>query len=94
MELCASARPTSLEGKVTLSCTDMIPALVWLESKRPSESGKEARSGREAEKQVQDLARRCIEKEGLLWIYAMTSVGTTFRLWRVDKGNLELKLEP
>lgn len=65
---------------------DTLSSLVWQECK-PSEIANGGGNARDAEEQAADAARRCIKKENLLCIYAITTVGTTFRLWRVDKGN-------
>lgn len=62
-----------------------LSALIWNECKRPSGSAKEA------EQQALDAARRCIQKENLLWIYALATVGVTFRVWQVWKNKPELK---
>jgi hypothetical protein len=33
-----------------------------------------------------DTAERRIQRENLLWIYALTTVGLKFRVWSVDEG--------
>ncbi len=55
-------------------------AMLWVECKRSSGSV------REVEEQALDAALRCITRDGLLWIYAMTTVGASFRTWFVEKG--------
>jgi hypothetical protein len=47
--------------------------ILWVECKRPS------RSIREVETQALDAALRCIATDNLLFIYAMTTVGVSFR---------------
>ncbi|KLP17922.1 Uncharacterized protein LW94_5686 [Fusarium fujikuroi] len=55
-----------------------LSALLWVECKRPSGSVQEV------EEQALDAARRCIQRDGLMWIWAMTTVGVSFRMWFVD----------
>ncbi|KAH7231705.1 uncharacterized protein BKA55DRAFT_524309 [Fusarium redolens] len=55
-----------------------LSALLWVECKRPSGSVQEV------EDQALDAARRCIQRDGLMWIWAMTTVGVSFRMWFVD----------
>ncbi|KAM0554151.1 hypothetical protein ACHAPJ_006950 [Fusarium lateritium] len=55
-----------------------LSALLWVECKRPSGSVQEV------EDQALDAARRCIQKDNLMWIWAMTTVGVSFRMWFVD----------
>ena len=65
-----------------------LSSLIWNECKRSSGSAAEA------EAQALDASRRCIRNENLLWIYALTTVGTTFRVWRVWKRTLVLEPFP
>ncbi|OAQ59783.1 hypothetical protein VFPFJ_11559 [Purpureocillium lilacinum] len=52
-----------------------MSALLWMECKRPSGSI------RDVELQALDAAKRCIEADNLLFIYTMTTVGLSFRVW-------------
>lgn len=65
---------------------DTLSALLWVEFKRHTGDEKEV------EKQALDAAKRCIQKDNLLWIWAMTTVGVSFRMWFISRKNL--KLEP
>ncbi len=55
-----------------------LSALLWVECKRPSGGVQEV------EDQALDAAGRCIDKDNLMWIWAMTTTGTSFRLWFID----------
>ncbi|KAG4275850.1 hypothetical protein FPRO04_14315 [Fusarium proliferatum] len=55
-----------------------LSALLWVECKRPSGSVQEV------EDQALDAARRCIQRDGLMWIWAMTTVGVSFRIWFIE----------
>lgn len=57
---------------------DTLSALLWIECKRPSGDV------REVERQALDAAERCIQKDNLMWIWAMTTVGVSFRMWFVN----------
>ncbi|OIW27897.1 hypothetical protein CONLIGDRAFT_671584 [Coniochaeta ligniaria NRRL 30616] len=61
-----------------------LASLIWNECKRPSGNPSEA------EAQALDAAQRCIRRENLLWIYALTTVGVTFRVWKVVKRKQQL----
>ncbi|KJZ72248.1 hypothetical protein HIM_08390 [Hirsutella minnesotensis 3608] len=61
-----------------------MSALLWVECKRPSGSL------REVENQALDAARRCIESDNLLFIYTMTTVGVSFRVWFYERGAASL----
>lgn len=41
---------------------------------------------REVEEQAFDAAKRCVQSENLLFIYVMTTVGVSFRVWVYEKG--------
>ncbi len=59
-----------------------LSAMLWVECESPRGSA------RDAENQALDAAIRCIQADNLLWIYAMTTVGVTFRAWFMEKrGN-------
>ena len=60
-------------------------ALLWIECKRPTGSV------REVETQALDAALRCIAADNLLWIYAITTVGISFRTWLVESGTNSLQ---
>ncbi|CZT43170.1 uncharacterized protein RSE6_03164 [Rhynchosporium secalis] len=60
-------------------------ALLWIECKRPTGSV------REVETQALDAALRCITADNLLWIYAITTVGVSFRTWIVESDNYSLQ---
>lgn len=62
-----------------------LSALLWVECKRQSGNVQEV------EEQALDAARRCIQKDNLMWIWAMTTVGVSFRMWFVDASVLELE---
>ncbi|KAF5655788.1 hypothetical protein FCIRC_13845 [Fusarium circinatum] len=62
-----------------------LSALLWIECKRPSGSVQEV------EDQALDAARRCIRKDNLMWIWAMTTIGVSFRMWFVDAGGYQLE---
>lgn len=64
---------------------DTIPAMLWVECEGPSGSIAEA------ERQALDAASRCMVANNLLWIYAMTTVGVSFRSWVVSRGRGELE---
>ncbi|KAL8337117.1 hypothetical protein RB601_008568 [Gaeumannomyces tritici] len=61
-----------------------MTALLWVECKRPGGSISEV------EKQALDAAKRYLEASNSLFIYAMTTVGVSFRLWLYDKGEVAL----
>lgn len=63
---------------------DTLSAMLWVECKRPSGSVLEV------EHQALDAALRYIATDGLLWIYAMTTVGVSFRSWFVERDREEL----
>ncbi|KAF9770072.1 hypothetical protein IL306_012423 [Fusarium sp. DS 682] len=65
-----------------------LSALVCVECKRPSGNVQEV------EAQALDAARRCIQRDGLLWIWVMTTVGVSFRMWLVDADRLQLEPMP
>ncbi|OAA73964.1 hypothetical protein ISF_00865 [Cordyceps fumosorosea ARSEF 2679] len=56
-----------------------LSSMVWNECKRPKGSA------RAAEDQALDAAIRCIDREKLIYIYTLTTVGTTFRVWEVTR---------
>ena len=60
-------------------------ALLWIECKRPTGSVQEV------ETQALDAALRCIAADNLLWIYAITTVGVSFRTWLVENGTTVLQ---
>ncbi|CAG7565725.1 unnamed protein product [Fusarium equiseti] len=62
-----------------------LSALLWVECKRPSGSVQEV------EDQALDAARRCIQRDNLMWIWAMTTVGVSFRMWFVDARVFQLE---
>jgi hypothetical protein len=62
-----------------------LSSMKWHEAKRPGVGS------REVERQAQDVCQRCIINENLLFIYAMTTIGLSFRLWRVDKNDMQLR---
>ncbi|KAG5766484.1 hypothetical protein H9Q69_011498 [Fusarium xylarioides] len=62
-----------------------LSALLWVECKRPSGSVQEV------EDQALDAARRCIRSDNLMWIWAMTTIGVSFRMWFVDAGGYQLE---
>lgn len=64
---------------------DTLSALFWVEFKRHTGSVKEV------EMQALDGAKRCIQKDNLMWIWAMTTIGVSFRMWFVSRQNLELE---
>ncbi|KAF5020170.1 hypothetical protein F66182_7810 [Fusarium sp. NRRL 66182] len=61
-----------------------LSALLWIECKRPGGSVQEV------EDQALDAAKRCIQRDGLLWIWAMTTIGVSFRMWYIGAGGLKL----
>lgn len=64
---------------------DTLSALLWVEFKRPNGNVKEV------EEQALDAAKRCILKDNLLWIWAMTTVGVSFRMWFISRDALRLQ---
>ncbi|KAF7557982.1 hypothetical protein G7Z17_g220 [Cylindrodendrum hubeiense] len=44
----------------------------------------------EIEQTVLDAARSHIQKDNLEWIWAMTTIGVSFRMWFIDKDALKL----
>jgi hypothetical protein len=60
-------------------------ALLWVEFKRPTGSVLEV------ETQALDAALRCIAADNLLWIYAITTVGVSFRTWLVERDTTALQ---
>ncbi|KAH7129631.1 hypothetical protein B0J13DRAFT_140058 [Dactylonectria estremocensis] len=64
---------------------DTLSALLWVEFKRHTGSVKEV------EQQALDAAKRCIQKDNLMWIWAMTTVGVSFRMWFISRDNLQLE---
>ena len=60
-------------------------ALLWIECKRPTGSVQEV------ETQALDAALRCIAADSLLWIYAITTIGVSFRTWLVDRDTTALQ---
>lgn len=62
-----------------------LQAVLWVKCERP------AGDIMELESQALDAAMRCIVADGLPWIYAMTTVGVSFRTWFVEKGRPELQ---
>jgi hypothetical protein len=61
-----------------------LSAMLWVECKPPTGNVPEV------EHQALDAALRCIATDDLLWIYAVTTVGVSFRSWFVEKGREEL----
>jgi hypothetical protein len=59
--------------------------VLWVECKRPSGSI------REIETQALDAALRCIATDNLLFIYAVITVGVSFRIWYVERGSKSLQ---
>ncbi|KAI0520871.1 hypothetical protein F5B22DRAFT_55083 [Xylaria bambusicola] len=57
-----------------------MSALLWVECKRPGGSL------REVEEQALDAAKRCVEADNLAFIYTMTTVGVSFRVWFYEEG--------
>ncbi|CRK04716.1 hypothetical protein BN1723_017137, partial [Verticillium longisporum] len=62
-----------------------MSALLWVECKRPGGSV------REVEEQALDAAKRCVDMDDLLFIYTMTTVGVSFRVWFYEKTANELR---
>jgi hypothetical protein len=54
-----------------------LSAVLWVEAKRPTGSV------RQVEGQALDAAMRCIKRDGLEFVYVMTTVGLSFRAWKV-----------
>ncbi|KAI1825240.1 hypothetical protein F4861DRAFT_201895 [Xylaria intraflava] len=64
-----------------------ISTFLWVECKRPNSTT----SLREAERQALDAAMRCIKADGLKYIYAVTTVGVSFRTWLVTYQHQHLE---
>ena len=62
-----------------------LSALLWVEMKRPT-----GNIG-QVERQALDAALRCLKKDGLIWIYVMTTIGVSFRAWFVERDRPELQ---
>ncbi|KAJ3545095.1 hypothetical protein NM208_g2680 [Fusarium decemcellulare] len=65
---------------------ETLSALLWVEFEHPSDSI------RTVEAQALDAAQRCIMRDGLEFVYVMTTLGVSFRAWTVT--NEDRVLEP
>ncbi|KAI5464342.1 hypothetical protein BGZ63DRAFT_421391 [Mariannaea sp. PMI_226] len=64
---------------------DTLSTLLWVELSCHS------RNVEEVEQRALDAAKRCIRKNNLTWIWAMTTVGVSFRIWFVSRKKLQLE---
>lgn len=62
----------------------MTTAMLWVECKQPSGSIPEV------EAQALDVAKACIKADDISFMYAMTTVGLSFRVWFYQKGGSAL----
>lgn len=70
---------------------DILSAMLWIEFKHPTGNVKQV------EAQALDVAGRCIRTNSLQFVYVMTTVGVSFRVWTVrafDQLSDQLSLIP
>ncbi|KAK7425946.1 hypothetical protein QQZ08_007528 [Neonectria magnoliae] len=64
--------------------SDTLSGVLCVRCKHPS------LSVRDVEQQALDAAQTCMQRDGLQWIWAMTTVGVSFRMWYIDEGGVQV----
>ncbi|KAK7417480.1 hypothetical protein QQX98_004600 [Neonectria punicea] len=79
----ASLRQTEMAVRRYDEPSDTLSDVRCVRCKHPSFSV------RDVEQQALDAAQTSMRKDGLQWIWAMATVGVSFRVWYIDEGGVQ-----